>query len=104
MSGSEVVRRLGEARGLGRKAGTIQRVHKLDKLFAGLFIDVGKLDAHPRKKQMPFRLVPGPGDLRFGLVFFPRTIGQCKLNGQLGPRSQRGAAFDEQSACTDAAG
>lgn len=89
---------------LGCYAGTIQRLDEFDQLFAGFFVDVGELNAHPRKQQMSFRLVAGPGDLGFGLVLLPGTIGQGKLDGQFGSRSQRGAAFDEQPACTDAAG
>jgi hypothetical protein len=71
---------LGKAGNLSRHAGTIQRIDEFDKLFAGLFVDVGKLDTHPREEQMPFWLISGPGDLSFGFVFFPRMIGQCKFD------------------------
>jgi len=62
------------------------------------------LDTHPGAKSRC-----RSGLLRIQATFagpciFPKDDRQCKLDGKLGPRSQRAAAFDEQPACTDAAG
>lgn len=35
---------------LGCEASAIQRLDKLNQLFAGLFVDVGELNAHPGKQ------------------------------------------------------
>jgi len=71
-------------------------IDEFDKLFAGLFIDVGKLE------------LPIPGNIRKMAVqvvvlrsrrpslacIFPRRSGIAKIDGKLGPRSQRAAAFE----------
>ncbi|SPP64424.1 hypothetical protein NITLEN_20063 [Nitrospira lenta] len=91
-------------RGFGEHAIPVQGLNQFHQLCLRLLIDIRKLHAHSWKEKMALWSIPCPGDLAFGFDLLPGPIRQGKFHRYFRSGSERGAAFNEESASADAAG